>query len=127
MEVEYRCNNCRHTQTLNEINVIKCDAYDKEGNKFRIIYYCCERCGANIVLQIDNTETIVMFDEERKMYINNMRYKLAHQTPSQKQKRKMEKLNKKLKVKREALFLEKAGQTFYEDKKATKPVAKIYS
>ena len=125
MEIDYRCNVCRHIQTLNEYNVEKCDAYDDNGNKYRIVYYHCEKCGASIVLQIDNSETLSLFDEERKMYVNNMRYKLAYKTPPQKQKRKMEKLNKKLKRKREVLFLEKQGESFY-DRRKEKEIAKVY-
>lgn len=125
MEIDYRCNVCRHIQTLNEYNVEKCDAYDEDGNKYRIVYYHCEKCGASIVLQIDDAVSLELFDEERKMYVNNMRYKLAYKTPPQKQKRKMEKLNKKLKRKREALFLEKQGKSFY-DRRKEKEIAKVY-
>lgn len=125
MEIDYRCNVCRHIQTLNEYNVEKCDAYDEEGNKYRIVYYHCEKCGASIVLQIDDAMSLQLFDEERKMYVNNMRYKLAYKTPPQKQKRKMEKLNKKLKRKRDALFLEKQGESFY-DRRKEKEIARVY-
>lgn len=125
MEIDYRCNVCRHIQTLNEYNVEKCDAYDENGNKYRIVYYHCEKCGASIVLQIDDAVSLELFDEERKMYVNNMRYKLAYKTPPQKQKRKMEKLNKKLKRKRDALFLEKQGESFY-DRRKEKEIAKVY-
>lgn len=125
MEIDYRCNVCRHIQTLNEYNVEKCDAYDENGNKYRIVYYHCEKCGASIVLQIDDAVSLQLFDEERKMYVNNMRYKLAHKTPPQKQKRKMEKLNKKLKRKRDALFLEKQGESFY-DRRKEKEIARVY-
>lgn len=124
MQVDYKCNVCRHVQTLNEMNVEKCDTYDSDGNKLRMIYFICEKCGEGIVLQLDNNETIVMFDEERKMYINNMRYKLAHKTPPQKQKRKMEKLSKKLMSKRKDLFIKYSGCVFY-DKKSNK-YAKVY-
>lgn len=127
MQVEYKCNVCRHIQTLDEYNVEKCDAYDEEGNKFRIVYFHCEKCGEAIVLQIDNAETLSLFDEERKLYVNNMRYKLSYKTPPQKQKRKMEKLNKKLKHKRETLFLEKIGETFYDKKGTTRTkIATVY-
>lgn len=125
MEIDYRCNVCRHVQTLNEYNVEKCDAYDENGNKYRIVYYHCEKCGASIVLQIDDAASLQLFDEERKMYVNNMRYKLAYKTPPQKQKRKMEKLNKKLKRKRDALFLEKQGESFY-DRRKEKEIARVY-
>lgn len=125
MEIDYRCNVCRHIQTLNEYNVEKCDAYDENGNKYRIVYYHCEKCGASIVLQIDDAMSLQLFDEERKMYVNNMRYKLAYKTPPQKQKRKMEKLNKKLKRKRDALFLEKQGESFY-DRRKEKEIARVY-
>lgn len=125
MEIDYRCNVCRHVQTLNEYNVEKCDAYDENGNKYRIVYYHCEKCGASIVLQIDDAMSLQLFDEERKMYVNNMRYKLAYKTPPQKQKRKMEKLNKKLKRKRDALFLEKQGESFY-DRRKEKEIARVY-
>lgn len=125
MEIDYRCNVCRHVQTLNEYNVEKCDAYDENGNKYRIVYYHCEKCGASIVLQIDDAVSLQLFDEERKMYVNNMRYKLAYKTPPQKQKRKMEKLNKKLKRKRDALFLEKQGESFY-DRRKEKEIARVY-
>lgn len=125
MEIDYRCNVCRHIQTLNEYNVEKCDAYDENGNKYRIVYYHCEKCGASIVLQIDDAVSLQLFDEERKMYVNNMRYKLAYKTPPQKQKRKMEKLNKKLKRKRDALFLEKQGESFY-DRRKEKEIARVY-
>ena len=125
MEIDYRCNVCRHIQTLNEYNVEKCDAYDENGNKYRIVYYHCEKCGASIVLQIDDAVSLQLFDEERKMYVNNMRYKLAYKTPPQKQKRKMEKLNKKLKRKRDALFLEKQGESFY-DRRKEKEIARMY-
>lgn len=125
MEIDYRCNVCRHIQTLNEYNVEKCDAYDENGNKYRIVYYHCEKCGTSIVLQIDDAMSLQLFDEERKMYVNNMRYKLAYKTPPQKQKRKMEKLNKKLKRKRDALFLEKQGESFY-DRRKEKEIARVY-
>lgn len=103
MEVKNACRRCGEVNIVNSKNLISEDAWDLEGNYYKIMYYDCKRCKERIVLQIDDIDSLNLFREFKRLIIRVSRKQINHQTIGKKDIKKKDKYTRELKDRREKL------------------------
>lgn len=107
MKVERICEKCGKMVNVEFVkeSIIESD----DVGHLKVKYYECS-CGANNIVQYDNKATEQMVKTSENILIDAIKKKAKGQTPSEKKKRKMESLNKKIKSMRDELFKKYHGK-----------------
>ena len=115
MEVKRVCNKCGEVNSLDSKSLLKKDVHDEDKKRYVILYFECVRCKDVEVVQIDDNESIQMFNEFKALFIKTMRKRLKNETVSPREVKKKDKLTKRLNEKRKLLNEVSKGKTFYDE------------
>ncbi len=103
MEVKNVCLKCGEVNEINSFNLKKEQCHTIEGDFVQLMYYQCKRCKERMVVQIDDSETMRLSREHKKLFIKMSKKSLKHETVSPKDIKKRAKLSKEINEKRKAL------------------------
>lgn len=115
MDAKVVCSSCGCPTIANDSNLIRSDVYDVDGKYYKIIYFRCKCCGKNVIVQVDDADTLNTFRELKKLMTKVIKKKIKGETVSPKDIRKRDKLTKELREKRASLNEECNCKVFYND------------
>lgn len=117
MKVQRVCKKCGEVNEVDSNNLIIADTYDSDGTYYRIMYCDCKRCGEREVVQIDNTESIGMFHNLKRLTLKVAKKNRKGETISPKDVKKKDKWMKELREKREELKEMCNGKKLFDENK----------
>ena len=99
---ERACKECGRKVLINSKNM-EMQTFVWFGKKYHVSYVEC-KCGANIVLQIDDSVTSGLFSDVKLLLLDTAKKRAKGQTVSPKAKRRYERMNKRLTQERETIL-----------------------
>lgn len=96
------CKECGRKVLINNQNM-ETQEFMWFGRKYHVSYVEC-KCGMNVVLQIDNSVTSVLFSDVKLLLLDTAKKRARGQTVSPKAKRRYERMNKRLIQERETIL-----------------------
>lgn len=117
MKVQRVCKKCGEVNEVDSNNLVIADTYDSDGTYYRIMYCDCKRCGERDVVQIDNTESIGMFHNLKRLTLKVAKKNRKGETISPKDVKKKDKWMKELREKREELKEMCNGKKLFDENK----------
>lgn len=96
------CKECGRKVLINNQNM-ETQEFMWFGRKYHVSYVEC-KCGMNVVLQIDNSVTSVLFSDVKLLLLDTAKKRARGQTVSPKAKRRYERMNKRLTQERETIL-----------------------
>lgn len=114
MEIERICNKCGEVNKLNERTVLHEDTWTNDREYVRLTYYRCCRCKEVVPLQLDNEETLQIFEEYKKLFKDALMKQIKKQTVGKKAIKRKDKLTKQLRNKRTELEEIHKGKKLYD-------------
>lgn len=117
MKVQRVCKKCGEVNEVDSNNLVIADTYDSDGTYYRIMYCDCKRCGERDVVQIDNTESIGMFHNLKRLTLKVAKKNRKGETISPKDVKKKDKWMKELREKREELKELCNGKKLFDENK----------
>lgn len=96
------CKECGRKVLINNQNM-ETQEFMWFGRKYHVSYVEC-KCGANIVLQIDDSVTSGLFSDVKLLLLDKAKKRAKGQTVSPKAKRRYERMNKRLTQERETIL-----------------------
>lgn len=117
LEIKQICFRCGEVNTvsIDNVSIKMVNCFDETGEKYRLMYYECERCKNICVVQIDNKETLEIFENVRDLMFAVIKMRNAGKMPSRRMKRKRDKLDGLLNKKREELKELCNGKKMYDE------------
>ena len=107
------CEKCEKVETIESEDVKQMEVYDEERNSYRLTYYTCSKCKHINPLQIDSPATVAISGSINALLMSVMKKRENGVLPSEKSKRRYEKLNKQLDRKRKNIIDKLEGNPLY--------------
>ena len=115
METKEICSTCGVVNELSSDTVKREIFRDKKKNLYTVTYYTC-KCGANNVVQIDDKDTLKLYNELKKLIIRTYRKQKKEEAIPKKWKAKKDKIMLRMRSKRKYLLDSMRGIPVYRDK-----------
>lgn len=112
MEKYAECQKCKARFLIDkDIVQYQKEFKDKNGQSIYLSYYDCHRCGRRHWVQIDDSNSILKLNEQKKLFIRLSKQKAARKAISKKQSAKHAKIQRDLSDYRIKLMKEFTGKT----------------